>query len=221
MSTVYEQNTQQLAARCQEAMARLQPVPREEDTCFELFARALLHGDQAAWDVLVTQYRRLILFWIGADRSDAEDLLQELLWHFWTRYQGADLATHFPDLPHLLRYLQRAAHNAAISADRRAAHEVLVAEVDNPTLPITPETDALRHLAADELQTLIAACVQTTDEELVMRLSYEVGWAPRQICEAYPQRFANPRAVSLIKERVLTRVRHALVAADIDFYDLQ
>ena len=221
MSSIHAQNTQLLAARCQEAMTHFQPVSRAEDACFELFARALLQQDAAAWDALVAQYRRLILFWIGAERSDAEDLMQELLWHFWARYKGVDLAAHFDDLPHLLRYLQRAAHNAVISAERRTAHEVLVAEVDSAAQVGAPETDALRHLAADHLLELIAACAQTPDEQLVMALSYEVGLAPRQICQAHPQRFGAPRTVSLIKERVLTRIRHALAAADVDRHDLQ
>ena len=147
--------------------------------------------------------------------------MQDILWHFWTRYKGADLAADFDDLPHLLRYLQRAAHNAVISAERRAAHEVLVAEVEDAARSGAPETDALRHLVADHLQELIAACAQTPDEQLVMVLSYEVGLAPRQIHQAHPQRFDSPRAVSLIKERVLTRIRHALATADVDFHDLQ
>ena len=77
--------------------------------------------------------------------------------------------------------------------------------------------DVLRHLATAELQALVVACIHTPDEQLVMALSFEAGLMPRQVQQAHPQRFPSPRAVSLIKERVLTRLRHALTDAKEDF----
>lgn len=220
MLSVQELNTAQLAVQCREAMRHHRPLARTEDACFELFARALRTQDEEAWAALWVQYRQLVYFWVGPDRSDAEDLLQELFWHFWQRYKGEELDNHFPDLPHVLRYLQRSAHNAAISADRRTAHEVLVADVDDPGGMRSPEVDALDHLAATEVQTLLAACIHTPDERLVMTLSFEVGLKPRQIQQAHPAQFPTVRAVSLIKERVLTRLRHTLAVTTADPLDL-
>lgn len=221
MLPVQELNTEQLAVRCRETMRHHREIAPAEDACFELFARALRTQDEAAWAALLVQYRQLVFYWIGPERSDAEDLLQELLWHFWHRYKGTELGDTFSDLPHILSYLQRSAHNAVISADRRAAHEVLVAEVDQPGGNHSPEVDALEHLAATELQTLLTACIHTPDEQIVMTLSFEAGLMPRQIQQAHPERFSTPRAVSLIKERVLTRLRHALTDPEIDFYRSQ
>lgn len=220
MSVMWQLNTEQLTLQCREAMSHHLTAARGDDACYELFTRALRTQDEAAWSALIVQYRPLFFYWIGPERNDAEDLLQELLWHFWQRFKGAELGDHFPDLLHVLGYLQRAAHNAAISADRRAAHEVLVAEVDDPGGLCSPEQDALAHLAATEVQTLLATCIHTPDEQLVMTLCFEVGLMPRQIQQAHPERFPTPRAVSLIKDRVLTRLRHALTSARGDFQNL-
>lgn len=221
MSSVRDLETEQLAAQCHEAMRHQKAIARAEDACFELFARALRSQDEEAWAALLVQYRHLFFYWIGPARSDAEDLMQDVVWHFWQRYKGTELGDNFSDLSHVLSYLQRSAHNAIISADRRAAHEVLVAEVDQSGGVHSPEADALEHLAATELQTLLAACIHTPDEQLVMTLSFEAGLMPRQIQQAHPERFSTPRAVSLIKERVLTRLRHALTDPEIDFYRSQ
>ena len=135
MPSVQEQNIEQLAVQCREAMGHYQATAHADDACFELFARALRTQDEVAWTALIVQYRQLFFYWIGAGRSDAEDLLQDLLWRFWQRYKGAELADHFADLPHVLRYLQRSAHNAAISADGRTANEVLIADPDELNSP--------------------------------------------------------------------------------------
>ena len=69
-----------LARRCREETMRfLRGEPREDSYCFELFERAIAQREADAWEAIMTQYRGIVLAYVGQDhtifRKSAEELI--------------------------------------------------------------------------------------------------------------------------------------------------
>ena len=62
----------------------------------------------------------------------------------------------------------------------------------------------------DRIANWIRVYVDDEREELVLRLSYEDGLAPRRIAELHPDIFESVKDVHHIKERVVRRLRRAM-----------
>ena len=89
LSTDYKSHEQSdLIRRCAQEMLRFRKQkPYDPWHCYELFRRALVERDEAAWAAIYKQYQRLVRFWIGTSGDDADALVNQAFAKLW---QGID-----------------------------------------------------------------------------------------------------------------------------------
>ncbi|HSJ58080.1 MAG TPA: hypothetical protein VLC95_12920 [Anaerolineae bacterium] len=203
----------ELARRCAQEMAR----GRQGDeaggaSCYELFRRAVADRDQAAWDVLYTQYERLVRYWLGGGVQDPDALVARTFARFWQALPAERLGD-FANLDKLLAYLKRCAQTTAIDArrqmERRRLREELVENVADRGLPGADACgdSVLARMEARELYEHALGCLQGPEEQLVFRASFEWQLSPREIAGRWPHVCADAREVSRVKERICRRLR--------------
>ncbi len=197
----------ELAARCRRESGRPLPADRPS-ACWELFRRAVVENDQQAWAALHVQYRRLIAQWGAGTGHDLDDLVWIVLDRFWRGVRDHDFPHRFPKMAEVMRFLKWCARSEAIDQARRRDYQRRVGEkltearcLDRPA----PNPEA--QVFAGELREHLYSLLQGEDERLVFYLSWELDLKPHEIADQHPRRFADARAVSRIKERILRRLR--------------
>jgi RNA polymerase sigma factor (sigma-70 family) len=200
----------ELVTKCREESAQLAQEPADGlSACWELFRLAIVEDNQQAWQALYVQYRRLVGKWGAGTELDLDDLVTETFARFWQGVRGQDFASRFPTMKAVMSYLKRCAKARAIDAARRREYqqrirEALAAaghEADDPL-----EDKVLKKIFGQELLIHLHSRLQDEDEQLVFRLSYELGLKPAEIARQYPQRFPEVQAVYRIKERIVSRL---------------
>jgi DNA-directed RNA polymerase specialized sigma24 family protein len=208
----------ELAHRCAEAMSRFQrKKPHDSSSCYELFRRALREGDQEAWSALYHQYNHLVRSWLRPPPRDPDGLVNEAFERFWKRIP-AERFDAFPSLPALLAYLERCAMTLAIDEARReerrkrATDELIRVQRSALTggraysQEPMPE-HVLERASRDQFYEYIGSRLKGRKERLVFRASFVWGLRPREIVKQWPDRFADAKEVSRVKERLLRRLR--------------
>ena len=204
----------ELARRCAQEMARFRRrQAHDPGACYELFRRALVHRDEAAWAAIYGQYHRLVRRWTRSARSDPGLLVNQSFARLW-RAIPPDRFADFATLDGLLAYLRRCAQSVAIDAARKEARR----QVRESALARKEEL-AAAHSQASPLERLldraggeriyehVLGCLSGPQEHLVFRASFEWDLKPGKIAERWPDLFANAREVYRIKERMLRRLR--------------
>jgi len=199
-----------LAERCAREMARSRRRQSADDTyCFELFRRAVAERDQQAWEAAYSQYWRMVRSWIGPSHPAVEDLTQEVFARFSQRFCPCEFSSRFHHLGGILGFMKVCARNLCINFARKCKREEILMEylgsIDPPNL--STETQAMNSVFGQELTAYIDSCLQDAKERLVFYLSFELGLKPREIHKMHPDKFASPKEVSRIKERILDRLR--------------
>lgn len=176
----------------------------------DLFRRAVVEGDQAAWDALYAQYQHLVRTWLrrhaAASLTDEADdyLINRTFERFWM-YVKPDRFASFAGLPALLQYLKLCAHGVLLDEVRSQARKQTV-PVRDQVQPLASE-DIIEREAARTLWQAISAAARDESDLLIARLSFLHGLKPREIYERHPDRFANVAEVYRVKRNLLDRLR--------------
>jgi len=206
----------ELARRCREETLRfLRGEPREDAFCFEIFQRAVVKRDDDAWEAIVTQYRGIVLAYVGQHTSAALVREPDDYWvnrafqRFWSAV-GPDRFGSFPDLPALLKYLKLCVHSVLLDEvrSRRAGSVTSLDEVPE-TAPADSDAErsAVGNLSGQQLWDAIAEELQNEAEEKVVHLSFARDLKPAEIFQRHPHLFASVDDVYRIKRNVLERLR--------------
>jgi hypothetical protein len=185
-------------------------LPGDADA-LDLFRRAIVDGDQAAWAALCTQYHGLARGWLHRHPAShlagesVEYLVNRAFERFW-QWVRPDRFDGFAGLPALLRYLKLCAHSVLLDDIRaqtkqRADHAIF----REPGPPL--EEGIVGRIAASDLWRAVLAEVRDETELLVATLSFIHALKPREICEQYPDRVAGVVEVYRIKRNLLDRLR--------------
>ncbi len=188
----------------------------DEDAAYELFRRALVARDEAAWAALYAQYQGLVRAWLVqqpglASADDLDDLTVRAFARFWQAVPPERFAL-FPNLASLLRYLKLCAVTALIDEGRaRRTGECRLVEnqLPPPTSVAGIDELVLDGLTAESLWQAVEAALPDPAERLVIRLSFVAGLKPRQIAAAYGQVFPSVDAVYHRKRLALDRLRRS------------
>ncbi len=189
---------------------------QQHDTCFsyELFRRALVERDEAAWAQLYQHYSSLVEGWIrrsGAFASSGESseyFVVGAFTKFW-RAITAERFTSFPSLASLLQYLQLCATSVVIDSVRAQSwSEMLPEEAINGThVPQTaPDEEAVSRVDREEFWHFINAQLHNEVERFVIYASFVLGLTPRAIYAQRTELFSNVNDVYNIKRNVLGRL---------------
>jgi hypothetical protein len=213
---VGELSVLELARRCREETLRfLGGQDRDDAFCFELFQRAVVHRDDVAWEAIVTQYRGIVLAYVG--QHSAAALLHESddYWinrafqRFWSAV-GPDRFAGFADLPALLKYLKLCVHSVVMDDVRARRAEASLDEVPETTPSKTnAERSVLGTLSGEQLWAAILHQLHDEAERTLAYLSFVRDLKPADIAARHPDLFASVADVYRIKRNIIDRLRRS------------
>jgi DNA-directed RNA polymerase specialized sigma24 family protein len=203
----------ELAQRCQEENhTHRQHKEHERGYCYELFRRAISTGSQQAWEALYAQYQHLMTTWIWGKPELTTIRINGAWARFWHALAKTDFSRKFASIGKVIAFLRLCVHSECIDEQRREVKHQQVVCLDESIEEITLHNEDTTALAAldnvlrQELFTYIDEQVQDPKERLVLHLSFEVGWMPRQIAQQHADIFRDVTEVRRIKERVVLRL---------------
>lgn len=199
-----------LVQHCRHESQRFfQQQPNDPSFCYELFRRALIARDEAAWSAIYAQYTPLAVSWVEHHASFAscdEDTLYfvnrafEKMWSALTPPKFAG----FSDLKALLRYLQLCVHSVIIDYTRTAQPAPVTAtEATWQGL----EREVLDELTRNELWQRIGVHLNDSREEQLLYYRYALGLKPREICQRFGADFPDVGEVYVMTQNILARLR--------------
>lgn len=212
--TIGELSLAELARRCREETLRfLGGLDRNDAFCFEIFRRAVVDRDNDAWEAIVTQYRGIVLAYVGQHSAASglhepdEYWLNRAFQRFWSAV-GSDRFASFPDLPALLKYLKLCVHSVLLDEVRARRAAVSLDDVPE-SLPSrhNAETDVVGRLSGEQLWAAIKRELQDDAEWKVAFLSFARDLKPAEIAARHSTLFASVADVYRIKRNILERLR--------------
>jgi RNA polymerase sigma factor (sigma-70 family) len=199
-----------LSLRCREESARyLRHEPHNDRFCFELFRRAVVERDEAAWAAVYNHYSAVVRRWVGNVPDAQDDGVAGAFERFWRAITPAKFE-RFSSLPAILQYLKMCVHTAELDR-RRAARAVTpeqrLAEGQDFPARDNPQETAIQTVDARAFWALVQQILEDGRERRVIYLSYVLGMTPRVICERYNAAFPDIQEVYRLKRNALERLK--------------
>jgi hypothetical protein len=209
----------ELTQRCSEETARY--IRREayaERFCLELFRRAILQRDDAAWAAVYDQYSTIVRRWIRAGADDGEEGVTIAFERFWRAVDAAKFA-RFSSLSGVLQYLKMCAVTAQLDRARVARASAVEDSLDEDAHDL-PSRENVEDAVVDAVDAsrfwqTVQHALSDERERLVVYLSYVIGLSPRAICASHGQQFPEVADVYRLKRVVLDRLRRAPEVQDL------
>ena len=191
----------------------------ESRYCYELFRRAIVGHDETAWELINHLYHRQVLHWVR--RHPAYHRCNENTLFFVNRaFEKLWFAIpsnkfhKFPELKHILRYLQMCVHSVIVDYLRAVEKENLVihsglVQIEEKKV-FTPDEGYLfeQSEGSTECWNMVTRHIQSKKEMLVARYSFILGYKPREIFKHFPRVFSNTEEIYKTKEILLHRLRN-------------
>lgn len=189
---------------------------QQHDTCFsyELFRRALVERDEAAWEQLYHHYCGLVEGWIrrsGAFTSSGESseyFVVGAFTKFWRALTPERFAS-FPTLASLLQYLQLCATSVVIDSVRAQSWSEMLPEETIPAHlgpQTSPDEEAMSRVDRQEFWRFIDGQLNGEVERVVVYCSFVLGLTPRAIYAKRSELFQSVNDVYNVKRNVLGRL---------------
>lgn len=219
-----------LDALLQEAQQEILRFRRQQKTtsraAFEVFRRALLLRDDAAWAGLYQLYAPLIEAWIllrspgmSMQRYELAWLVNETFAKF-ARALPAEKWPRFSQTRKLLAYLKCCAVTVATDAWRLQQHrsrEASLEAIDHEQSPLIddPAEVVIQHLVLQELWQVAAGIANCEQEHLILQQHFARGVPLQELPRRYPELFPTMESVYGLKSNLLQRLRrnHAVQQA--------
>ncbi len=179
------------------------------NACLELFRRAIKERDQAAWDIIYEQYRRIVFSWVSRNPvfystgESAEYFAQDAFMRMW-RHLTPEKFDRLNDLRSLMAYLKMCVNSTLIDFMRRQDQPT---EELQETTPHAEEPSAVEQLDRAQLWQLVSGQVQNDKEWLVVRGLFVWGYKPNELSTKYDSVFRDVKEVYTIRENVMNRLR--------------
>lgn len=182
---------------------------------YELFRRALVERDDAAWAQLFEQYAPLVEHWVrrtGAFTVSGETsdfFVSAAFTRLW-RAIPAERFGSFPTLASLLNYLRRCATCVVIDTARSHSFADLLPEESvnwNDQRLGHADEEATERVCRDEFWRLVDTLLTSEAERVIVRCSFLLGMKPGDIFAQWGSLFASIEEVYTLKRGVLTRLR--------------
>jgi hypothetical protein len=179
---------------------------------YELFRRAVVAGDEDAWQAIVERYRPLLISWAArceaaqAAGESYENLADEGLARAW-RALSPERFAGFPSLATLLGYLRACVNATVIDAARARASYDRLAQQARFDGAVTPEQVVLEQLGGDELWQLILDIVESEAERIILVERFVLDLPPRTIQARHPALFSDMEKIYLAIRNLRDRLR--------------
>lgn len=195
-----------------EAFYRGQPY--DSAFSYELFRRALVERNDAAWEQLYLHYAGLVEGWVrrttafGQSGESADFFVSGAFARFW-RAVTAERFADFPSLAALLNYLRLCASSVVIDSVRSRTWSETQSAEEGAELSDThaaPETEVIDQLERAAFWQCVNAQLADEAERAVIFDSFVLGMAPRMIARRRQNLFADVSEVYNIKRKALLRL---------------
>lgn len=182
---------------------------------YELFRRALVERDDAAWSTIFEQYAPLVEHWVrrtGAFTVSGETsdyFVSAAFTRFW-RAIPAERFASFPSLASLLNYLRRCATCVVIDSARSHSFAEMLPEESvnwNDQRLGHADEEATERVSRDEFWRLVDGLLSSEAERVIVRCSFLLGMKPGDIYAEWGVLFSGVEEVYTLKRSVLTRLR--------------
>ncbi len=208
-----------LQSRChKEMLSYLASRQSDSRFCFEIFRRAIVEKDQPAWEIIDRLYRGQVIRWVrrhprfSSCDEDEDYLANRALEKFWQAISPEKFA-RFPELKHLLSYLQMCVHSVLTDHLREIQRNSLEiraglrqAEQLEPLYSLEDRAGA--KLQAEESWQAIVSRLHDLKELEVARDAFLLGLKPGDTFHRFPSLFRDNDEVYQVKENILERLRH-------------
>ena len=184
--------------------------------CYELFRRAVVHKDQAAWSLIYQQYEAQVAHWIRQNpvfrpaEQRAEDFVNEVFTKFWHAVSPEEFAQKLKTLGSVLFYLKKCVASVLFSHQRTLKRECLreaaAVEMSVSVVECSVEEQLSAKFSEAQLWELIASLLKDERERAAME-NYILEKKASQIQTHYSHLFTNVKAVYRTKENLLKRFR--------------
>lgn len=191
-------------------------VSHDTRSCFELFRRAVVDNDQAAYTHICNCYAPLVARWVRKRLRFAytsQDVDACVNWAFASMFHSLarpGAFAQFPALEPLLSYLRSCAFSAAETENRRVyAQEIEL--LDDLSTGVDAVLDSVLQAAdAEAVRTVVAALLKDERERTAYESYFVFGLPPRAIFEMYPSLFRDVQDVHRVKQIMLERIGRSL-----------
>jgi DNA-directed RNA polymerase specialized sigma24 family protein len=220
--TLQSLDLHELARECanQEALYRkLGGKASDPRVCYELFRRAVVQKDEAAWSLVYQQYEPQVLRWIrqhpafASAGKNADDFVSEVFARFWRAVSPDKFSKQLQSLGAVLLYLKKCvastlySHQRALKKDRglRALEEIEI-KTKNPAAERPVEHYLAQEVDAEQLWRSIEGILKDDRERAAME-NYVLEKKARQIRADYAHLFDDAKSIYRVKENLLKRFR--------------
>lgn len=214
-----EPSLMDLGSLARRALAESRSFYRHEEYdphfAYELFRRALVERDDAAWGHIFEQYAPLVEHWVrrtGAFTVSGETsdfFVSAAFTRFW-RAIPAERFAAFPSLASLLNYLRRCATCVVIDTARSQSYADMLPEEcvnwNDQRLGHADE-EATDRVSREEFWGLVDGLLTSEAERVVIRCSFLLGMKPGDIYARWRTLFSGVEEVYTLKRSILTRLR--------------
>jgi hypothetical protein len=210
-----ELSVMEIARRCREETARyLRGNLSLDQFCMELFRRALVLHDEAAWAYLYRQYADMVRHWLGAHREATLDAaVSGVFTRFWKAVDGAKFLS-FTSLAGVLKYLKMCARATLLDEARHVSTLAGEQPLDDTYRESATSASAEAHVAeqldAQAFWAEIKNILTDERERTVIELTFLIGLRPREICRLRSSDFPDIDEIYRLKRSALDRLRREL-----------
>lgn len=214
-----EPRAMELMSLARRALAESRRFYRHEEYdpryAYELFRRALVERDDAAWALIFEQYTPLVEHWVrrtGAFTVSGETsdfFVSAAFTRFW-RAIPAERFGSFPTLASLLNYLRRCATCVVIDSARAHSYADLLPEEAvnwNTQRMAYADEEATELVSREEFWRLVDELLTSEAERVIVRCSYLLGMKPGDIFAEWGRLFSCVEEVYTLKRGILARLR--------------
>lgn len=204
-----------LAQHCRRESAQFfKSATHDPRYAYELFRRAIVLRDDAAWAALYDLYHALVQGWVRRSSSfvasgeSCEYFVNAAFTRFWRAIPPERFAA-FTSVNSLLNYLHHCARCTVIDSARTQMTADLLP--DEPDEELTASEESVEDDVIDQIErrsfwSCVDGLLRSEAERVVIYQSFVLGLRPRDILARYPQLFATINDVYLVKRYVLERL---------------
>lgn len=201
----------ELAERCAEETSKFNRHEADDQQyCFELLRRALLHDVTEAFNHVYRVYEPLVRRWVYnysrfvQSGEDADYFTNAALSKFYFALRGSKFE-QFDSLPKVLLYLKRCIHTEIAQYIRG---QTSFTDVPLPEDEATPAFKSEQpDFSAQEVWSLINRVLTDEKDRWLARCLFVEDMKPAQIFAAYPDEWDSPREVSVARQRITRTLR--------------
>ena len=231
MSDIKQASLTGLIERCQQETEKyLRHETYDPRHGFEIWRRAIVERDEAAWESLITLYGSFVRRWLAqrlahfpALRFEEEALVNGVFINFY-RFVGPEKFSNFHNLSAILQYLKLCSGTIVADAQRDFQARNLDISLDQVRGPGddngSPALEEKIGDAFDMEESMLHSADRATfwhniwqklpdpPDRLLVYLRYVQGMPPREIVQLYPQHFSDITTVYRRNKNLLWRLRN-------------